>query len=64
MGRMEDIVEMSVALVVCGVLLPLGLGYVANATGLEGAAATLFTTVIPILAIIGVAIEFLPRFRQ
>jgi len=56
---MEDkVIGIGVALVLIGVLFPLGLGLIANATltNVNASVKTIFTVLLPILAIIGAAI--------
>lgn len=59
---LRNIVNLSVALLVVGVLFPVGLSAIANATISDPTVATVFTILLPVLAIIGVALYFMPKF--
>lgn len=63
MGRLQAIIEMSVGLLLAGVLMPVALQVIANATGLTGVIATVFQTLLPIVAVIGVALYFIPQIK-
>jgi predicted membrane channel-forming protein YqfA (hemolysin III family) len=57
---LQKVVSISVALVIAGSMVPVGLQAIANSnmTGVEEAVATIFTIVVPILAVVGIALYF------
>jgi len=75
----RDIVMVAVGLLIIGIVLPLGLGYIAiadeyvvsNVSGtvrtladvVDPAIITLITILIPILAVIGIAVSFVQAAR-
>lgn len=58
---MNRVVTYAVAFFLVGILFPIGLGevYGANTTSWNTAVITVFQTVMPILAIVGIAIDFI-----
>lgn len=55
--------EMGIALIIVAVVIPIGLVMIAeaNLTGVNASVATIITIVFPILAILGLAIKFMPQ---
>lgn len=55
--------EMGIALVIVAVMIPMGLVMIseANLTGVSSTVATVFTVLFPILAILGLALKFMPQ---
>jgi VIT1/CCC1 family predicted Fe2+/Mn2+ transporter len=53
---MSDAVDMGIELVIIGAFVPIGLVMIANAnlSGVDATVATVFTLVLPILAIVGI----------
>lgn len=58
---METVVFMSIAILLVGILYPIGILAIAdaNTTGWNSSVITIFQTVLPILAVIGVALGFM-----
>lgn len=61
MKILHRIIGISVGLVVAGLLVPMGINSVANATlyNVDPAVSTLFSTVIPVIACIAIVLYFL-----
>lgn len=59
---MKYVIELCIVLVVLAYLMPIGLQAIAeaNMTGVNTAVASIFTIVLPILAILGVALGLMP----
>jgi hypothetical protein len=62
-GMLSRVLEVVVASIFAGTLLPLGLYYIVSATvtGLPPVVGIFFTVVLPILIITGLALEFMPK---
>jgi len=62
----RGVVGAAVAILLIGILVPIGLLAVAdaNTTGWNASVITIFQTVLPILAVIGLALKFLPGSRK
>lgn len=62
MNPLRYAVMMAVALIVTALMVPLGLQQIAtaNMTGVNTAVASVFTIVLPILVIVGLALSFMP----
>lgn len=60
---LKPIVELSVGLLAAGAMIPVGLQFIAaaNLTGVNETVAQVFTVVVPILAMIGLVIHFIPQ---
>ena len=65
MGILNKVVELSIGLFIAGVMIPIGLQAIstANVTGVDATVATVFTLLLPILAIIGLVLYFIPKIR-
>lgn len=64
-SMLTTIVEFSVALLVAGIVLPLGINQVMQAENSSwGVVSTVVTVLLPILAVIGIALLFIPRLRK
>jgi hypothetical protein len=65
MGMLNKVVELSIGLFIAGVMIPIGLQAIAtaNITGVDATVATVFTLLLPILAILGLVLYFVPRLR-
>lgn len=65
MGILNKVVELSIGLFIAGVMIPIGLQAIAtaNITGIDSTVATVFTLLLPILAIIGLVLYFVPKLR-
>lgn len=61
---METVIEMAIALLIVGVLFPIALQSIAVWTNITGVVGTMFTVLLPVLAVIGVALEFMPKLHQ
>lgn len=77
MSRVGQVIGIVVALIVIAIILPIGLGYVSNAgstmitlangtevalsTLVNPAVLTLLTVLLPILAVIGITMWFIPK---
>ena len=59
---MKYVIELCIVLVVLAYLMPIGLQAIAeaNMTGVNTAVTSIFTIVLPILAILGVALGLMP----
>ena len=66
MGILNKVVELSIGLFIAGVMIPIGLQAIAtaNITGVNATVATVFTLLLPILAIIGLVLYFIPKMRD
>ena len=66
MGILNKVVELSIGLFIAGVMIPIGLQAIAsaNVTGVDATVATVFTLLLPILAIIGLVLYFIPKMRD
>lgn len=66
MGILNKVVELSIGLFIAGVMIPIGLQAIAtaNITGVNATVATVFTLLLPILAIIGLVLYFVPKIRD
>jgi len=60
---MEDVIVMAVSFLLLGVLGPIAIGYIANATttGWNAVVITIFQVLLPVLWVIGVAVRYIPR---
>lgn len=68
MGKLETVIEMAIALFITAVVFPIALITIQSATSnstwnMTGITATMFVVLLPVLATIGVAIEFMPKLR-
>lgn len=56
----EKVIGVSIALVVGGVMVPMGLNQIANSTltNVDPAVQTMFLVILPVLAVIGIAVAF------
>lgn len=63
MGLTSKIVGVAVGILMIGVLVPIGIGEIAgaNTTSWDASVVTVFTVVLPILAVIGLALFLIPR---
>ena len=63
MALMDKIVGVGVGLLVVAILLPIGIGQIAgaNTTGWDPSVATVFTVLLPVLAVIGLVLYFMPK---
>lgn len=64
MGSMlTRVLEVTIAALFAGTLLPIGLYYIVSATitGIPPVVTIFFTIVLPILVITGVALDFMPK---
>lgn len=61
-GIVRYVVEIGLGLVFAAIFIPLGLNYIADAnmTGVTAIVAQIFTVVLPIMAVIGVGLKFMP----
>jgi type IV secretory pathway TrbL component len=61
-GLARYAVEMGIALIVVALIIPMGLVMIAeaNLTGVNSSVATIITIVFPILAVLGLALKFMP----
>jgi len=62
---MSKVIGIAVALLLVAVLVPVALTTLANAnvTGVDDTVVTVLTILLPILAIIGIAMYFIPRWK-
>lgn len=62
MNPMRYAIMISIAFIVVAYLMPIGLQAIAeaNLTGVASAVASIFTVVMPILGILGLALAFMP----
>jgi len=62
----RTIIEDAVAFLLVGVVFPIGLQAfaTANMTGVDSSVKTIFQILLPIIAIIGVAVDFLRRGKS
>jgi len=62
----NDIVLMAVSFLLVGILGPIAIGEIANATtsNWDASVVTMFQTLLPILWVIGVAIAYVPRGKK
>ena len=65
MGTIETVVYLVIALFVAAILLPPALTqiYSASTTGWNSATVTVFQVLLPILAVIAIALYFIPKVR-
>ena len=63
MNLMERVIAIGMSLIMIGVLIPVGLQLIANAnmTGVDEAVATVFTVLVPILAVVAIIMYFVRR---
>ena len=63
MNLMEKVIAIGMSLIMIGVLIPVGLQLIANAnmTGVDEAVATVFTVLVPILAVVAIIMYFVRR---
>lgn len=63
MNLMEKVIAIGMSLIMIGVLIPVGLQLIANAnmTGVDEAVATVFTVLVPILAVVAIIMHFVRR---
>lgn len=63
MNLMEKVIAVGMSLVMIGVLIPVGLQLIANSnmTGVDESVATVFTVLLPILAIVAIVMYFVRR---
>ena len=56
------VIMLSIALIVCAYTIPMGLVAIAeaNLTGVNAIISTMFTVVLPLLVVLGVALGFMP----
>lgn len=61
---MSKVIGIAVALLLVAVLVPVALTTLAgaNVTGVDGTVVTVLTILLPILAVIGIAMYFIPRW--
>ena len=59
----KTVVLLAVGLLLVGILAPIGLGTIANANtaNWDANVVTMFQVVLPILAVIGIALKYIPR---
>lgn len=59
-GLVNKAIGIGVACLVAGIMIPMGLSEIANATltNVDPAVQTVFTVVLPVLAVIGIAVAF------
>lgn len=62
MNPMRYAIMLSMAFIVTALLFPMGLQFIADAnmTGVQSTVATIFTVVLPVLGILGLALAFMP----
>ena len=62
---LAKVIEIGVALLLVAILIPIGLTTLASAvlTGVDPVVVTVLTVLLPILAIIGIAMYFIPRWK-
>lgn len=62
MNPMRYAIMLSMAFIITALLFPMGLQFIAeaNMTGVQAAVATVFTVVLPVLGILGLALAFMP----
>jgi type IV secretory pathway TrbL component len=62
---MSKVIGIAVALLLVAVLVPVALTTLAgaNVTGVDDTVVTVLTILLPILAIIGIAMYFIPRWK-
>jgi len=62
---MEKIIAIAVGLLLVAVLVPVALTTMAdaNVTGVDPVVVTVLTVLLPILAIIGIALYFIPKYK-
>ena len=65
MSILHRVIEISIALFVAGIVLPLGINSILNAdnAGSWGVVGTVVTVLVPVLACIGIALLFIPELR-
>lgn len=56
----EKVIGISIGVLVAGIMVPMGLNEIANATmtNVDPAVQTVFTVILPVLAVIGIAVAF------
>lgn len=57
----EKVIGIGIGVVIAGIMVPMGLNQIANATlaaGVDPAVSTVFTVVLPVLAVVGIAYAF------
>jgi len=59
----KAIVSLGVSFLLVAIVIPLGMTQLvaANTTGWDAAVTTVFTVLLPVLVIIGVALKYIPR---
>lgn len=59
-------ITMAISFFLAAVVLPIGLGevYAANTTGWNAAVITIFQVLFPILAVVGLAMYWIPEMRK
>lgn len=59
----ERVISYGIAFFLIGIVFPIGMDAIMNATttGWDSAVTTIFQILLPILCVIGIAIDFLPR---
>jgi len=62
----QRVMGYGIAFFLIGILFPIGMNSIMNATvtGWDSAVQTVFQTLLPILCVIGIAIDFLPRRKK
>jgi len=65
MASGKSIVGIAVSILLCAILVPIAMTEIvgANTTGFTAPILTLFGTVVPILAIIGIALKYIPSSK-
>jgi len=62
----SDAITMAISFFLAAVVLPIGIGevYAANVTGWNASVKTIFQILFPILAIVGLAMYWIPKARK
>lgn len=62
----SEIIEMGIALLVVGLIVPIGLSsiFTANTTGWTPTTVTVFTVLLPVLAVLALALLFYQKIRS
>lgn len=78
-AKIQDVIMLVVSLVVMGILLPIGLAYIGSAgsttvlvnganvtlsNAVDPAVITLLTILVPIVAVVGLLMYFIPKMRN
>ena len=65
-GELGKIVTVAIGLFIAGVILPVALTTIAsgNYTGVDASVKTVVTVLLPVLAVIAIALIFLPKIRS